>query len=338
MTPAARKRRLGEVLRSEVFEAAHGLTNPHAQTIFAPLFRRRLPIEWRQERWITPDDDFLRVFVADNHIDNAMKRPSALLVHGLEGSVRSPYLEGLTQLLLGRNFRVIAYEQRGSGPELNRARRLYHSGTTEDLAFAVAKALERWPDAPLYIAGVSLGGNQLGKWLGTEEVPDAVRAAAILSPPFNLTISAPHMDHRMPLYVRRFLRSLIPKALAKARQYPGELDEKRIAQATTFDEFDTHATAALHGFRDALDYYERVSCGQFLGAIKTPTLLIAADDDPFNPGETIPRRLVAASDYLLGLFPDTGGHVGFIANVMHQPRYWAEERIAQFFDLHQQLE
>lgn len=329
MTPALRKQRLSSTLHSEPFRPAHGLSNPHAQTVFAPAMRPTTKVGFLPERWPTPDDDFLRVFVAEG----APEAPVVIVIHGLEGSVESSYVPGIASLVHRRGSTVVAYEQRGCGGEMNRAKRLYHSGLTDDIAYVSQRVCARWPDRPIYVAGVSLGGNQLGKWLGTETIPDAVRAATIISPPFDLTISGPHMDHRMWIYVRHFLRTLIPKALEKSEQYPGVLDNAKIAQARTFAEFDTHATAALHGFRDALDYYQQVSCGQFLGEISIPTLVIASEDDPFNPGETIPRRVVASSDHLVGLFPPLGGHVGFVSGLMHRPQYWAEERCAQFFEL-----
>ena len=101
--------------------------------------------------------------------------------------------------------------------------------------------------------------------------------AAAISPPYDLTVSGPALDSALGgFYVRRFLRKLIPKAIAKEKQYPGCLDVEAVRRSRTFAEFDTHATAALHDFRDAYDYWARVGCGQFLPGVRVPLLLVSA--------------------------------------------------------------
>jgi predicted alpha/beta-fold hydrolase len=289
------------------------------------------------ERWETPDSDFLRIHRFSGQED----KPVALLLHGLEGSAQSSYIIGLTKRLSELAWSVIVMEHRSCGGEMNRARRMYHSGETTDLAFVIDTLVQRRPSVPIYIAGFSLGGNQTAKWLGElgDSVSPNVRAAAVVSAPYDLAVSGRRLDrgfHRG--YVRHFLRTLIPKAEKKERQYPGCIDMEAVRRSTTFEEFDTHATAALHGFRDAADYYDKVSCGQFLPHIRRPTLLLSAGDDPFNPSSTLPQGVAAQSPFLHPLFPNRGGHVGFIQRANgRRVGYWAEEQIVRFFSACEKL-
>lgn len=319
------------------FEPAPWLLGGHAQTVLSWFIRRAPDAGLRLERWTTPDDDFLRVHLREGAPD----KPAAVLLHGLEGCAQSSYLVVLANMLLARGWSIAAMEHRSCGGEMNRAKRMYHSGETSDLAFVVRALAERWPSKPIYIAGYSLGGNVTAKWLGEtgEATPEVVRAAAVVSAPFNLLVSGPNMDSgARRLYVKHFLRTLIPKALAKERQYPGCLDPERVRRSRTFWEFDTYATAALHGFRDADDYYAKVSCGQFLPNIRRPTLLLSAADDPFNPASTLPRETAKASPYLHAQFPDQGGHVGFVARgTRDDARWWAEEQIVRFFEAYHRM-
>ena len=87
----------------------------------------------------------------------------------------------------------------------------------------------------------------------------------------------------------------------------------------------------LHGFRDAENYWQRVGCGQFLGDIRVPTLLVAAANDPFNPASTLPVEVAGRSPFLVPMFPSRGGHVGFVYGVPWRTRHWAEEQIVRFF-------
>jgi predicted alpha/beta-fold hydrolase len=182
--------------------------------------------------------------------------------------------------------------------------------------------------------GVSLGGNVLLKWLGEEgaTVVDEVRAAVAISVPFDLAKSAEKMSRGAGrLYTHFFLKTLKPKALAKARQFPSLLDEAAIRRARNWRQYDDVATARLHGFRDAEDYWERSSSIGYLETIRRPTLLISAADDPFIPESCLPRHIVERSAWLQAEFTQRGGHAGFVSGSLPwRPFYWAEHRAIEF--------
>lgn len=324
---AARKARVMDTLNAHPFMPLTGAANPHAQTVGARYLRRTMKPQYRHERWATPDDDFLDLHFVAGDPD----KPTALLLHGLEGCRESTYIRSLVRELSQQQWNAVVMEFRSCGGELNRARRMYHSGETTDLAFAVHRLIERDPNIRLYVAGFSLGGNVTAKWLGEggDDIPGAVRGAAVISAPYDLLTSSEYMDNSSSrFYVRHFLRMLIPKALAKEAQYPGCLDTEAVRRARTFKGFDDAATAPLHGFADAEDYYRKSGCGQFVSGIRRPTLLLSAADDPFNPGSTLPREAAEASSYLHPQFPERGGHVGFLRRGFGS---WAEEQTVRFF-------
>ena len=278
----ARQARLKEevmaILAQHPFESPWWLRNAHLQTVGARYVRRVVKPPMRVERWETPDDDFLDLHFLEG--DPAM--PTALLLHGLEGSVESKYMLGLIYELKQHAWNVVAMDFRSCSGEINRAKRMYHSGETTDAAWVVDRLIDRQPEIELYLAGYSLGGNVTAKWFGEDNdvVPANVKAGAVISAPYDLVASGKHMDNSLSrLYVLHFLRKLLPKAVEKERQYPGLVDMDRLRRARTFKEFDDHATAPLHGFKDAHDYYTSVACGQFLDGIRRPTLLISSFDD-----------------------------------------------------------
>ena len=320
-------------LMARPFEPPRWLRGGRRQTVAGskiPL-RRKRPFEL--ERWTTSDDDFVRVHVHDG----ALGRPIVIALHGLEGSVRSGYITRLADLAFDRDWGMLVPEHRSCGGEMNRSLRGYHSGATEDLQMVVERVLQRFPGRPIYLFGVSLGGNMLLKWLGengSDVHPDVAGAAAV-SPPFDLASSARNADSAMGgLMARVFMKTLVPKALEKARRYPGSLDEKAIRGARTFEAFDGLVTAPLHGFRDAEDYWTSQSSRRFLQGVQRPTLVIASRDDPLNPASTIPEAELGASPHLVPLVTERGGHAAFIANAgpLGLER-WAEERAVCFFEL-----
>lgn len=326
-----RKRTVMADLEREPFRAPLWGRNCHVQTVGARYVRRVTLPPMRLERWDTPDGDFLRVHFCDGDPD----KPVVLLLHGLEGSVNSTYMVGMLRALEAQGYPAVVMEHRSCGGEINRALRLYHSGETTDLAFVVDRLIERRPDTRILLIGYSLGGNQIAKWLGEkgDGVPSNVIAAAVVSAPFDLTASQDHIDRGVRRgYAYHFLRKLIPKAVEKERQYPGCVDIEAVKRCSTFRAFDDHATAPIHGFEDAADYYRKVACGQFLHGIRRPTLFVSAADDPFNPGATFPHDVIRESPFLHPLFTARGGHVGFIhAAESGGLAYWAEDQIGRFF-------
>jgi predicted alpha/beta-fold hydrolase len=286
----------------------------------------------RTERWTTPDDDFLDI----HRLDGPAGAPRLLILHGLEGTVRSHYAGGLLQEAQRRGWAAELLIFRSCGDEPNRALRLYHSGETTDLDFVVRRLVGEDAARPLFIAGVSLGGNVLLKWLGEqgEGVPAQLLRAAAISVPFDLARGSRHLDRGFSrLYQSHFLRSLRRKALAKTDRYPDAFRPEVVLRARTLYDFDDLVTAPVHGFRDAADYYARSSSLPYLARIRTPTLLLSARDDPFLPREVLDEvREVARTNPSLHLeFVEHGGHVGFISgSVPWRPFYYAEWRVADF--------
>jgi predicted alpha/beta-fold hydrolase len=294
--------------------------------------RRQMRPPTRVERWPTADDDFLDV----HRLDGPAGAPRLLILHGLEGTVRSHYAGGLLQEAKQRGWAADLLIFRSCGDELNRALRLYHSGETEDLDFVVRRLITEDPLRPFFIAGVSLGGNVLLKWLGEqgERVPEQLRGAAAVSVPFDLARGSRHLDRGFSrFYQAHFLRSLRRKALGKSIRYPDVIRPEVVLRARTLYDFDDLVTAPVHGFRDAADYYARSSSLPFLARIRTPTLLLSARDDPFLPNEVLDEvRDVARTNPSLHLeFVERGGHVGFISGSLPwRPFYYAEWRVAEF--------
>ena len=321
------------VARSEhTYRPAWWVPGGHAQTLWAKFFRRRRRLHARRERWTTPDGDFVDVYRAgaERHT------PRLVLLHGLEGTVRSHYVGGFFREANRRGWGADLLIFRGCGDEPNTAPRFYHSGETTDLGFVLGRIRDQYPDAPLLLAGVSLGGNVLLKFLGEagEGACDYITAAAAISVPFDLERGARFIGRGFSrIYDRHFLRSLRLKALDKLARYPSLFDRDALLRAENIYDFDDAVTAPVHGFADAHDYYRRSSSIRFLDRVRVATLLLSAVDDPFLPSEVLDEvREIAASNPALRLeFTAHGGHVGFVGGrVPWRPFYYAEWRACEF--------
>ena len=311
------------------FSPAKFLTSPHLQTIWGRLTRSRRLVPMRREVLTTPDDDDLII----DHVDGRDVR--FVLLHGLEGSSNSVYIQGMLAAIARHgfaatvlNFRSCALDARGRWI-MNRQPRLYHSGETTDFDFLVRSLPD---DLPLVALGVSLGGNVLLKWLGEHPEQTRIRAAATMSVPYDLAAGARFMENPMGrFYVRRFVASLGKKAESVVARFGDHgINLARAKRADTFFEFDEYATAPLHGFTGAEDYWKRSSSIGYVDRITTPTLCISAEDDPFIPASVLPRVRERASKSVQLEVTSCGGHTGFISGSPWKCDYWAEERLVNW--------
>lgn len=306
---------------------------PHLQTLWGKLFRRTPALPARRVRWETPDGDFLDLW----RVGSSDDAPRILLLHGLEGGVRSHYARGILGEALRRGWGADLLVFRSCGGEINLKPRFYHSGETADLTFALDKLTGEFPRSTFFLAGVSLGGNVLLKFLGErgENMPPQVLAAAAVSVPYDLARSSRHIDRGFSrVYQAHFLRSLHRKARLKHASFPDSLPASALIRERTLYAFDDTVTAPLHGFADADDYYTRSSSISWLAGIRLPTLLLSAVDDPFLPGDVLEdvRERARHNPALHVEFVEHGGHVGFVGGrIPWRPVYYAEQRMADYF-------
>jgi predicted alpha/beta-fold hydrolase len=283
----------------------------------------------RRERFDTPDGDFVDV----DWYGGRPGAPLLLVLHGLEGTIRSHYVGGLFRLAAARGWRAAVVYFRSCSGEVNRLPRFYHSGDTGDFDHVLRALTEREPALRVGAVGISIGGNVLLKWLGEqgETAPKSLAGAVAISVPFDLAACARVMDQGLQkrLYTASFMRSFRVKTRAKARAHPGVIDVESALRAQTFAAYDRAVTAPLHGFKDEVDYWTRASSGPYLARIQRSTLLISALDDPFIPPTSLPdpRALPPA---VRAEFVPHGGHVGFVEGRPWRATSWAERRAVDF--------
>jgi len=318
---------------SSRFKAAWWLRNPHLQTLWSAFFRRAPVLQRQRERLWLEDGDFMDI---DWHGPHSADAPLVLVLHGLTGSSESHYVLGLQQALAAQGWASAALNWRGCSGEANLLPRGYHSGVSEDLHTVIQHMQASRPMAPLHAVGYSLGGNVLLKYLGENGEQSGLQSAVAVSVPFRLDQCADRIGIGFSrLYQAHFMRELLAYVRGKQQRFRLEGREDQLAaldnlgqleDMRTFWDFDGRVTAPLHGFADADDYYRRASSRYYLGAIRTRTLLIQAEDDPFVFRHSLPAEDELSPCTSLELHPH-GGHVGFIEGSLRRPAFYLERRI-----------
>lgn len=306
------------------FKPAWWLKNRHLQSCYSSLlpYRAKTPLRW--EELILPDGDFLDVAWAGK-----AKGPLAILLHGLEGSVYSHYIQLLLDELVSRGWQAAVMHYRTCSGRINRLPQSYNGGDVRDLTFFIKTVAKRFPDVPLYAVGFSLGGNILIHYLAKQQ-DSPLTAVAAISTPYEMNKSA---DYLAGFYQKMLLKSMKKKVLDKIQAgISMPCSAKEVANIKNLRQFDAMLTAPLYGYPTVDDYYYEASCRFILHQIKHPLLIIHALDDPFIPVNSVPQSKELASNTIIEI-SDKGGHVGFITGGFPwNPNYWLKSRIMNYLE------
>ncbi len=304
------------------------LSNPHVQTVLGNMLSpRQRPPRSIQRVVALPDGDHI---VLHETPANTLREhsPLVVLVHGLGGSHLSPYMLRMTHRLHDRGWHVFRMDLRAAGAGLRLAKRFYNAACSADVRSVVEHLTAAFPQAPMAVVGFSLGGNIVLKYAGEigAQPPPALRAIATLAPPIDLLRCA-EMIVRHPLYDAFFVRHVTRQVALHEQAFP-DLPRVVFPRRTTLRQFDELYTAPRWGYADAIDYYRQASAYPWIGAIRVPTFILTARDDPFVAVE--PFEALTPTPSLEVHISAHGGHLGFLGPDGAGGFRWAETQLVKW--------
>lgn len=259
----------------------------------------------------------------------AVTRSLVVLVHGLTGCSESNYMLATAATLLDAGHRVLRLNLRGAGSGRALARRHYHAGCSQDLRAAVAGLPNSLTANGVTTVGFSLGGNVLLKYLGEAGPETAVRAAVSVSAPIDLAACSSRLRAPRNILYQHYLLSRMRREAAGMAASLTTEQRRAVDEVRDVYGYDDRVVAPSNGFSGAIDYYARSSAKGFLSAIRVPTLLVHALDDPWIPGDVYRGVDWSGLPNLRTLLPEAGGHVGFHAAGSRVA--WHDQAIIGFF-------
>lgn len=275
-----------------------------------------------------------------------------IVVHGLEGSSDSQYMQGIARNGLAAGMNVVLMNQRNCGGMDHFAPTLYNSSLSGDVAAVARNVIETDEVSQFALIGFSMGGNLVLKLAGEwgEESPAQFRAVAAVCPAMDLAASADALhEPANRIYEYYFLMQLFRRFRLKARLFPGEFDASRLRGISTLRMFDDRITAHYCGFTGADDYYARAAASNVVDRIAVPTLIIHAANDPFIRMQAETLRRIAANPNITYVETDDGGHCAFLGqpsatrngsaasaapDIVHDDGRWAEREVVAFAAAH----
>ena len=317
------------------FIPCRGLSNGHLQTIVGNFYPRpAFRLSAVSETVEVDPADGSRV-LCHCHWQEEPHRSSRLtlvLVHGLEGSSDSRYIQGITARAWQAGWNVIRMNMRTCGGTETLTPTLYHSGLSGDVSVVVRHYAERFSLERMALAGYSMGGNLVLKLAGEWGNRPPLCAVAAVCPAIDLAAGSDALHEGLNrLYEWNFLRGLSARYKRKAKLYPGiYASRKSIGPVRSIREFDDKILSHYWGFRDADDYYDRAGAARVVDRITIPTLTLHAQDDPFIRLLPETRARLRANPHVTLIETRHGGHCAFLSRDPGNEIHWAEATVMRF--------
>jgi uncharacterized protein len=318
----------------KAFTPRRGLTNGHAQTIIGDVYPRpAFRLAYSTDEVVVDPQDNSRVLCHCHWqpVQDAGSRLTVVLVHGLEGSSDSRYIQGITARAWNAGWNVVRMNMRNCGGTDALTPTLYHSGLSGDVGAVVEhytklKGLER-----VALVGYSMGGNLVLKLAGEWGARMPLCAVATVCPAIDLAVSSDALHaRRNRFYEWHFLRRLLRRYRMKAALFPDIYSTDHLEAIRSLRDFDDKIVARYCGFEDSSDYYYRAAAARVLDGIAVPALVLRALDDPFIRLTPETRETILANRRITLVETQHGGHCAFLASAKGQEVHWAEAAVMRY--------
>jgi len=317
------------------FEPRRGLSNGHLQTIagnFLPRPAFRLAALSETVEVDPADGSRVLCHCHWQPEPDRARRLTVVLVHGLEGSSDSRYIQGITARAWAAGLNVIRMNMRTCGGTERLTPTLYHSGLSGDVGVVVRHYAGRFGLERVALAGYSMGGNLVLKLAGEWGSRPPLCAVAAVCPAIDLAPGADALHEPLNrAYEWKFLRGLMARYRRKAKLFPEiYAPRKAIGPVRSIREFDNKILARYWGFRDADDYYDRAAAARVVDKIAVPTLILHAQDDPFIRLLPETRAKLLANSHVSFVETRYGGHCAYLSRDPGNEIHWAEATVMRF--------
>lgn len=316
------------------FVPRRGLSNGHLQTIVGNFLPRPpLQIETTAEEIEVDPLDGSRV-LCHCHWQPEQDRANRLtvvLVHGLEGSSSSRYIQGVAARAWAAGFNVVRMNMRNCCDTEKLTPTLYHSGLSGDVGAVINYFAARFGLKSVALVGYSMGGNLVLKLAGEWGTRPPLVAVATVCPAIDLAPGSDALhEPANRIYEYHFLRGLIRRYRRKAALHPGRYLADVQGPVRSLREFDDKIVARYCGFRDADDYYYRAAAARVVHRIVVSTLVLVAKDDPFIRLLPETRARLQANPHISFVETDHGGHCAFLSRDSGDEIHWAEATLIRY--------
>ncbi|CAN6328129.1 unnamed protein product [Urochloa humidicola] len=313
------------------------LASPHLQTLFLSICGRPPSFTYRRQLYTVRDGgtialDWLLasdleasdVDSCDESISRDDSTPLLVVIPGLTSDSSAAYVKHLVFSMASKGWNVVVSNHRGLGGISITSDCFYNAGWTEDMCEVVNFLHQKYPEAPLFAVGTSIGANIVVKYLGEEGESTPVAGAASICSPWDLLVTNRFIS-------RKLVQRLYDRALAIGLKGYAKLHQPVLARLANWEaitssssirEFDRHATCVVAKYETVDTFYRKCSSANYIGNVSVPLLCISALDDPLCTREAIPWDECRANKNIVLATTPNGGHLAFFEGLTAGRLWW----------------
>ena len=300
------------------FSPPRTLRNGQVQTMIGEL----PPMQWLARRrgatllasareWLLDCGEGVRLQGFLSLAKHPARRRIALLLHGWEGSAESCYVISLGAELLSSGFDVLRLNLRDHGDSHHLNRDIFHSCRLAEVVGATRAVAQRFPEARIFLAGFSLGGNFVLRVSADAGAPASIAAAVAVSPVLDPAVTLEALERGWSLYSRYFVKRWSHSLLRKRHAWPDLPNFESLLRTQDLRQMTAGLVRQFTDFANLEAYLEGYAVtGQRLSTLRFPASILHAEDDPMIPAADLAR--LARSPRLTVLCTRHGGHCGFV--------------------------
>ncbi|CAL1533917.1 unnamed protein product [Lymnaea stagnalis] len=271
-----------------------------------------------------------------------------LFCPGIGNNSESPYVRTLVDYAQKNGYIAVVLNHIGSLKTIQlTAPRIYSYGGTEELHIVRKEVQQLHPKCGIILVGCSMGANIVIKYLGENQAHQTgILAAVSINQGYDVMRAKPLLLswrnlRRAYIYVMTRNQKNIIKChkdvlLCDKVRCDYDIDVDKIFASRTMEQLDEAYTRRLHGFETLDDYYHHNSSGHYLQNIKTPLLVVNAEDDPIVPPQLLdcPKTAAEKLPYMIFALTKHGGHLGFFEKGILRPHSltWMDRLIIEYAD------
>jgi len=265
--------------------------------------------------------------------------PTLVLMSGIAGGSHDKYLKHMLRRAVMKGYRVVAFNARGTSESPLMTPQFYSASFTGDTRAVMGEMKRRFPNAPLFAVGWSLGANILTNTLGEDGEDALVDAACSMCNPFDLNRCDENLQKGFwgKLYSKSMANNMRKLFEPHKHLFQGlrEYEPALVRKARTVRDFDEAITRVTFGFSSVDAYYEASGSKRKIADVRVPLLCVQAKDDPIASIEAIPREAIASNEHVILLETESGGHLGWTAGA-EAPwgAPWPDQVAMEFFEVH----
>ncbi|KZV48655.1 abhydrolase domain-containing protein 3 [Dorcoceras hygrometricum] len=333
------------------------LCSPHLQTLFIHYLGNPPLVNYRRQLFITSDGgtvalDWVKnpevkkpVFQENDEVRQDNKNPIIIIIPGLTSDSDSAYVKHLAFKMAKHGWNVVVTNHRGLGGVSITSDCFYSAGWTEDVRKIIDHIHCKFPEAPLFVVGTSIGANILIKYLGEDGVSVPISGAAAICSPWDPLICDRFMNRRL---VQRFYNKALAiglKDYANVDRLDLDMEFYRheavlsrlsnwegVKKSRSVRDFDDCATRVLGNFETVDTYYRRCASANFVGSVAVPLLCINSLDDPVCTSEAIPWDECRLNSNIVLATTQHGGHLPYFEGLAAKSVWWVRA-VEEFFSV-----